>query len=209
MVSTFSSNLRLTKQGSGDNPNTWGDIVNAQVTELIEDAISGVTDIDVTGVGNIDIDSTTVNGGVDDARNKVLRLTSAGTLGADIQLIVPSVEKTYIIDGQWTDLGGPWTVEVIPVGGGGPGVDITTGEQVILYTNGTDIQEVTRFPVSTPDSFPTGGIIMWSGTIATIPTGWALCDGTSGTPDLRDKFVVGASVDDGGVAKTTIENPFP
>ena len=40
--------------------------------------------------------------------------------------------------------------------------------------------------------FPTGGIIMWSGSIATIPSGWALCDGQNSTPDLRDRFVVGA-----------------
>ena len=41
-------------------------------------------------------------------------------------------------------------------------------------------------------SFPTGGIIMWSGSVATIPSGWYLCDGTNGTPDLRNRFVVGA-----------------
>ena len=39
---------------------------------------------------------------------------------------------------------------------------------------------------------PQGGIIMWSGSIAGIPTGWALCDGTNGTPNLQDRFVVGA-----------------
>jgi microcystin-dependent protein len=39
---------------------------------------------------------------------------------------------------------------------------------------------------------PAGTIVMWSGSIASIPTGWALCDGTNGTPDLRDRFVVGA-----------------
>jgi microcystin-dependent protein len=39
---------------------------------------------------------------------------------------------------------------------------------------------------------PPGGIIMWSGAIAAIPAGWALCNGSSGTPDLRDRFVVGA-----------------
>lgn len=36
---------------------------------------------------------------------------------------------------------------------------------------------------------PVGGIIMWSG--STAPTGWALCDGTNGTPDLRGRFIVG------------------
>ena len=39
---------------------------------------------------------------------------------------------------------------------------------------------------------PVGGIILWSGSIGSIPANWHLCDGTSGTPDLRDKFVVGA-----------------
>jgi microcystin-dependent protein len=39
---------------------------------------------------------------------------------------------------------------------------------------------------------PAGVITMWAGSIATIPAGWLLCDGTSGTPDLRNRFVVGA-----------------
>lgn len=39
---------------------------------------------------------------------------------------------------------------------------------------------------------PSGGIIMWSGNTSNIPVGWNLCDGTNGTPDLRDRFVVGA-----------------
>jgi len=40
---------------------------------------------------------------------------------------------------------------------------------------------------------PTGGIVLWHGTIATIPSGFQLCDGTNSTPDLRSKFVRGAS----------------
>jgi hypothetical protein len=39
---------------------------------------------------------------------------------------------------------------------------------------------------------PSGGIIMWSGSIASIPSGWFLCDGTNSTPDLRNRFIVGA-----------------
>lgn len=45
------------------------------------------------------------------------------------------------------------------------------------------------------DSTPTGIISMWSGAINTIPSGWALCDGTSGTPNLVDRFIVGAGSD--------------
>jgi hypothetical protein len=39
---------------------------------------------------------------------------------------------------------------------------------------------------------PAGGIIMWSGSIGSIPSGYYICDGSNGTPDLRDRFVVGA-----------------
>lgn len=39
---------------------------------------------------------------------------------------------------------------------------------------------------------PTGVILMWSGSVATIPSGWVLCNGANGTPDLRDRFIVGA-----------------
>jgi len=41
-------------------------------------------------------------------------------------------------------------------------------------------------------SIPSGGIIIWSGAQAAIPAGWLLCNGANGTPDLRDRFVVGA-----------------
>ena len=40
--------------------------------------------------------------------------------------------------------------------------------------------------------FVTGQIAIWSGAIVDIPAGWLLCDGTLGTPDLRDRFVQGA-----------------
>lgn len=43
-------------------------------------------------------------------------------------------------------------------------------------------------------SVPSGGIIMWSGSVLAIPTGWALCDGTDGTPNLQNRFVVGVGV---------------
>lgn len=54
-------------------------------------------------------------------------------------------------------------------------------------------------------AIPAGLIAQWSGTIANIPTGWVLCDGTNSTPDLRDKFIIGATQDDSSVAKTNVE----
>ena len=58
--------------------------------------------------------------------------------------------------------------------------------------------------VSWQSGFITGMIMMWSGTIATIPSGWLLCNGLNGTPDLRNRFVIGAFSDTAGVAYTTI-----
>ena len=39
---------------------------------------------------------------------------------------------------------------------------------------------------------PRGGVILWHGASNAVPKGWAICDGTNGTPDLRDRFVIGA-----------------
>lgn len=45
---------------------------------------------------------------------------------------------------------------------------------------------------ATGATIPAGLISLWSGSIGSIPVGWYLCDGTNGTPDLRDRFIVGA-----------------
>jgi hypothetical protein len=57
----------------------------------------------------------------------------------------------------------------------------------LLTSDGT-----TWTSAASPTAFLTGMIILWSGSIASIPSGFALCDGASGTPDLRDRFIVGA-----------------
>jgi microcystin-dependent protein len=51
---------------------------------------------------------------------------------------------------------------------------------------------------------PIGGIIMFKGNIASLPSGWSFCNGSNGTPDLRDKFIIGAAADSGGQANTTV-----
>lgn len=72
------------------------------------------------------------------------------------------------------------------------------GGDVPLQPNSANLAAaVASIPAGTGDTTflvrtPIGTIVIWSGTADNIPTGWQLCDGTNGTPDLRDKFVLGA-----------------
>jgi hypothetical protein len=59
-------------------------------------------------------------------------------------------------------------------------------------TNNTQLATTAFVNTAVAASFPSGGIIMWSGSVASIPSGWVLCNGSNGTPDLRNRFVVGA-----------------
>jgi len=82
-----------------------------------------------------------------------------------------------------------------------------TGALTLDAAAGTSGQVLVSAGSGTPtwgNIFVAGMIMMWSGTIATIPTGWLLCNGSSSTPDLRDKFIIGASADSGGAAKTNV-----
>ncbi len=69
------------------------------------------------------------------------------------------------------------------------------GSLNIRRDSGTGVLKSNDSPVLTQadnPGVPSGGIIMWSGSIASIPSGWVLCDGSNGTPNLTDRFIVGA-----------------
>ena len=72
------------------------------------------------------------------------------------------------------------------------GADVTEGDfkvalnKLLLYLN--DVLG----PNGEKAGGPSRGIIAFSGTVDQIPAGWALCDGNNGTPDLRDRFIIGA-----------------
>lgn len=67
---------------------------------------------------------------------------------------------------------------------------LETSARMVLLENGYNVQQsinnIEKYLV------PSGTIVMWSGTVDTIPNGWLLCDGTNNTPDLRNKFIIGA-----------------
>lgn len=66
-------------------------------------------------------------------------------------------------------------------------IDLTTA----VTTEGTPLDKA-LFDKIDKYLCPVGMITMWSGSISNIPTGWALCNGSNGTPDLRNRFIVGA-----------------
>ncbi len=79
--------------------------------------------------------------------------------------------------------------------------DTMTGLLVLSGAPTVDLNPTTKLYVDTLSvaialaigaAMPSGAVIMWSGLVAAIPAGFHLCDGTTGTPDLRNRFVMGA-----------------
>jgi hypothetical protein len=71
-------------------------------------------------------------------------------------------------------------------------------------SSGTNTTQLATTAFVIANAIPSGLISMWSGTIASIPSGWVLCNGSNSTPDLRNKFIIGAHSDSTGIAYSTI-----
>jgi hypothetical protein len=96
MASTYTTNLRLTKQADGENPNSWGQILNDGVISLADEAIAGYTTISIGSAATVNL---TANDGADDqARSAFLEIKgSIGTAATSIFLVIPSKTKSYSI----------------------------------------------------------------------------------------------------------------
>ena len=97
-------------------------------------------------------------------------------------------------DQQTGASGDPFTVAGTLVSSGT--VDITGAFRLDGTAGATGQVLISAGGSTTPtwgSAIPSGGIIIWSGSSASIPSGWLLCDGTNSTPDLRNRFVVGAT----------------
>tara|TARA_R110000868_G_scaffold161734_2_gene392602 strand:+ start:3627 stop:4748 length:1122 start_codon:yes stop_codon:yes gene_type:complete len=133
---------------------------------------------------------------------------STTAISGNVALTIANGNKVLV----WSDAVSFYEVQasnltgVLAVANGGTGVTTSTGSgSVVLSTSptlggtpaaptaaiGTDSTQIAT-TAFVRDIIPTGVITMWYGSIASIPTGWYLCDGTNSTPDLRDRFIVGA-----------------
>jgi hypothetical protein len=68
---------------------------------------------------------------------------------------------------------------------------LETANSVLVNTYDNIAGLLTTIPSTTP-SVPSGCILIWSGSVGSIPSGFVLCDGNNGTPDLRNSFILGA-----------------
>jgi hypothetical protein len=131
MPLTYSSNLRLTLIGNGEQSGTWGDLTNINLGTLLEQAISGYSTVSIT---DADFTLTTNNGAVDQARSMALNITSSVTLTATRNVICPSVSKLYVVRNATT--GGQ---SIVIKTSAGSGITVANGATAIVLCDGTDV----------------------------------------------------------------------
>lgn len=133
MASTYSSNLKIELIGTGDQSGAWGTTTNSNFSNVFEQAIVGRGNPNYLADANLTLTYTdTVSSQT--ARNLYLNVTSSVSLTTTRELVVPTINKTYVVENNTTG-GQSITVKTAA----GTGITIGNGEKVPLYVNGTDV----------------------------------------------------------------------
>ena len=126
MASTYSS-LKIQLMATGENSGTWGNVTNVNLGTALEEAIVGSEDVTFAS-SNVTLTLADTNAS-QTARN--LRLNLIGTTAGARDLIVPAIEKIYIVNNGCADT---VTIKVT----GQTGVAVPAGKTMYVYNNGTD-----------------------------------------------------------------------
>lgn len=130
MAATYTTRIRLTKQGTGDNDSTWGTVLNDEVIDLTDFAIAGYTTISLAAG---DVSLTANDGTTDQARSAMLELT--GTLTGNTGVYLPSgITKNYMVKNNTS---GAFTATVLI--NGGTGHAVPQGGTAIVLTDGVTV----------------------------------------------------------------------
>ena len=130
MASTFTSRIRLEKQGDGENPNSWGLILNQNVIDMVDEAVAGMVTVTCSSA---EIALSTANGASDTARNAAITLV--GTLTANVTVALPALEKTYFVKN-----GTSGDFNILLKAGTGTAVTATgQGLSMMVATDGTTV----------------------------------------------------------------------
>jgi len=132
MPSTYSPSLKLELITSGEQSGTWGATTNTNLGTLIEQAITGVQSISMS---NSTYTLSDYNGVSDEARNAVLVLT--GTLTASQNVIIPSVNKLYVV---YNNTSGGYSVVIKTLSG--TGFSVANGVKQLVYCDGSTVYNV-------------------------------------------------------------------
>ena len=140
MASTYSTNLKIELMGTGENSGTWGTITNTNLGTAFEQAVIGLGNPDYTSDANLTITLTNSNA-AQAARALVLNVTSVfGSLTATRELIVPTIQKQYIVQNNTTG-GQSITVKT----SAGTGITVPNGRKAHLYVDGTNVVQMFDF----------------------------------------------------------------
>jgi hypothetical protein len=138
MASTFSTDLKLELMATGENAGTWGDKTNTNLN-LVQQAIAGYQEVSIAG-GAQTTALVMSDAALSNARNAVIKFTGTIT-GNQIVTIPDSIEKTYtLLNGT----SGAFTVQFKTVSGSGFTFGSTEKNSVLVYSNGTDIVEISN-----------------------------------------------------------------
>jgi hypothetical protein len=127
MASTYSA-LKIQLMTTGENSGTWGNVTNLNLGTALEEAIVGSADVTFAST-TVTLTLTDTNSS-QTARN--LRLNLTGTSGGAQNLIVPSIEKVYIVNNGCAD-----TITV--KNSGGTGIAVPAGKTMYVYNDGTNV----------------------------------------------------------------------
>ena len=156
MASSYSTDLKLEIQVTGENAGTWGDITNTNLV-ILQQAIAGFESIAVNATTGHTF--TFTNGATSDGKNAVVNLT--GTLSSNVNVVVPdSIEKVYLVNNQITH--GVSTVTFKT--SSGTGIKLAQGNRYVLYSDATNVnliamQQVFR-AISTTATVQPGSAIL-------------------------------------------------
>ena len=140
MASTYSSNLKIELMSTGENSGTWGDITNTNLGTTLEQAVIGLGNPDFIADANLTI-TITNSSAAQPARALVLNVTSVfGSLTATRELIVPTIQKQYIVQNNTTG-GQSITVKT----SAGTGITVPNGRKAHLYVDGTNVIQMFDF----------------------------------------------------------------
>ena len=132
MSSTY-SNLKLQLMATGENLATWGNVTNVNLGTALEEAVVGSADVTFAS-SNVTLVLSNTNT-TQTARN--LRLNLIGTTGGSTRnLVVPSIEKVYIVNNTCAD-------SVVVKTAAGSGITVPAGKTMWVYNNGTDVVDAT------------------------------------------------------------------